>query len=149
METPPNPIADDMNSCIEMKPSSECSAQCNPSSTSKENYYVKGSQRWENDCDPVAEETRDCHVACSAGNYEIAVPQNIKCPEEPWSECTSKCVQTKKQMVWKKNECKHSGDLERKCYASQCPTEKGSDAPLHTDMPLLFILCYIFTQATT
>jgi hypothetical protein len=113
--------------CGEMQARSECTAACDVKASSKSNYYAEGIQVWEtdSDCDRVTKETRSCHMACSANNYEIVVPENIKCATEPWSECSSKCIQTQKVYQWKNKKCQVSKTISRNCYASQCPTQSG------------------------
>lgn len=109
-------------SCGVMKPKTECTAKCNAGTPHKENYLASGTQDWSDECLPEKRETRVCHMSCSAQNDEIAAPHSLKCPLEPWSECSNKCIQTKNTPVWKNGKCLNGGKQTRQCYASQCGT---------------------------
>ena len=126
-ESPGEPAPDTKSqySCDVLKPVSECTATCQTSTSTNKNYLAKGTQFWESDCDDVSRESRECHVPCSPKNAEIVFSENLQCPIEPWSECSKNCVQSRTEHKWHKGKCEAGLKMERKCYASQCPTAAG------------------------
>ena len=96
----------------------QCTAKCTPGITG----VVAGEQEIRNNCDGSGNGTKTmnhCHVACDSNGK--LVKGNPKCPDTPWTECSTSCQQTR---VVYNDACAPSAEA-RGCSAGVCPIKLG------------------------
>ena len=134
-----DPIIDNNNEpCIPaIVPADPCTASCtqdeqqiislNSTMNSDRLYYGSGIQEYHDRCDKLDRRTsRPCHEPCLDGGVVRVV--DVRCPfsEEPWSECSKDCMQSRnirRYDLFTKS-CTKS-PIRKSCYTDGCKVNVG------------------------
>lgn len=95
----------------------ECTAACT-NLAAKQNYLAAGFQVVK-DTTTGKSSSLPCHVACDTQGREVR--GDPSCPDSPWSECSSSCVQYR---TTAKDVCQIQRES-KACTVGSCPVEEG------------------------
>lgn len=107
------------------RPMGPCSSTCVDDENSA--YTVKGTQEFVDICTNSESFFQTCTETCQYGMHVRGDP---RCPDSPWSPCSSGCISTRQTILPNtplfndKNVCNFATET-RSCYSNLCPINKN------------------------